>query len=168
MFNALESPSLRPYLIRALHEWCTASGFTPFIAVFVDGTVQVPREYVHKDEIVLNVSVDATHGLKLGDEFIEFKARFGGVPRDIMVPVNRVMAVYARESGQGMAFPIEPVPAADGETAAPQTPKAGPGAPAPKGVQLVTAPVEDGKGGEPEPTPPGTSGRKRPALKRVK
>jgi len=122
---------------------------------------------VHKDEIVLNVSVDATHGLKLGDEFIEFKARFGGVPRDIMVPVNRVMAVYARESGQGMAFPIEPV-TAGGDAVATQAPKAGPGAPAPKGVQLVTAPVEDGKGGEPEPTPPGTSGRKRPALKRVK
>ncbi len=83
--NALESPSTRPYLIRALYEWCTDHAFTPFIAVLVDATVQVPREYVQNGEIVLNVSFDATSGLKLGNEFIEFKARFGGVPRDICV-----------------------------------------------------------------------------------
>ncbi len=104
--NALESPSTRPYLIRALYEWCTDHAFTPFIAVLVDATVQVPREYVQNGEIVLNVSFDATSGLKLGNEFIEFKARFGGVPRDICVPVDRVLAIYARENGQGMAFPV--------------------------------------------------------------
>jgi stringent starvation protein B len=80
---------------------------TPYVAVFVDDSVQVPREYVQNGEIVLNVSTDATSGLKIGNEFIEFKARFGGVPREIMVPVDRVMAIYARENGQGMAFPLQ-------------------------------------------------------------
>ena len=99
-------PSTRPYLIRALYEWCTDHGFTPYVAVKVNGSVQVPREYVQGGEIVLNISMDATSALKLGDEFIEFKARFGGQPRDIMVPIDRVMAIYARENGQGMAFPV--------------------------------------------------------------
>jgi stringent starvation protein B len=104
--NALESSSTRPYLLRALYEWCTDNGFTPYVAVAVDDTVQVPREYVKDGEIVLNISYDATSGLQVGNEFIEFKARFSGVPRDIMVPIGRVMAIYARENGQGMAFPL--------------------------------------------------------------
>lgn len=101
-----ETPSTRPYLLRALYEWCTDNGFTPYVAVMVDETVQVPREYVKDGEIVLNVSFDATSSLKLGNDFIEFKARFGGKPRDIMVPMDRVMAIYARENGQGMSFPV--------------------------------------------------------------
>jgi stringent starvation protein B len=104
--NAQESPSTRPYLVRALYEWCTDNGLTPYVAVMVDETVQVPREFVQDGEIVLNVSFEATSSLKLGNEFIEFKARFGGKPREIMVPMNRVMAIYARENGQGMAFPV--------------------------------------------------------------
>src|SRR3954454_12777260 len=104
--NALESTSTRPYLIRALYEWCTDNGFTPYVAVLVDETVQVPREYVKNGEIVLNISFDATSSLKLGNDFIEFKARFAGSAREIMVPVNRVIAIYARENGQGMAFPV--------------------------------------------------------------
>lgn len=95
----------RPYLVRALHEWCSDNGFTPYLAVFVDGSVQVPMEYVKNQEIVLNIGFDATSGLQMGNEFIEFKARFGGVPRDIVVPVDHVVAIYARENGQGMAFP---------------------------------------------------------------
>src|SRR5512141_2173601 len=98
--------STRPYLIRALHDWCTDNGFTPYIAVFVDASVQVPTEYVKTGEIVLNVGFEATSGLKLGNEFIEFKARFGGVAREIVVPVDHVVAIYARENGQGMAFPM--------------------------------------------------------------
>ena len=101
-------PSTRPYLIRALHQWCMDHGFTPYISVSVDGSVRVPRQHVVNDEIVLNVSTDATGGLVLGDEYIEFKARFGGVPQQIVVPVGRVSAIYARENGQGMAFPVEP------------------------------------------------------------
>ena len=106
MKSALESTSTRPYLIRALYEWCADNGLTPYVAVMVDDTVQVPREHVKNGEIVLNISMDATSALKLGNEFIEFKARFGGVARDIHVPVNRVLAIYARENGQGMAFPV--------------------------------------------------------------
>src|SRR6478609_2843531 len=98
--------STRPYLIRALHDWCTDNGFTPYIAVFVDASVQVPTEYVKNGEIVLNVGFEATSALKLGNEFIEFKARFGGSSREIVVPVSHVIAIYARENGQGMAFPV--------------------------------------------------------------
>jgi stringent starvation protein B len=103
-----EMPSTRPYLIRALHEWCVDSGFSPYIAVQVDASVTVPREFVKNGEIVLNVGVEATSGLRLGNDFIEFKARFGGVAREIIVPVSHVIAIYARENGQGMAFPAPP------------------------------------------------------------
>src|SRR3954466_5901472 len=98
--------STRPYLLRALHDWCTDNGFTPYVAVFVDASVQVPTEYVKNGEIVLNVGFEATSGLKLGNEFVEFKARFGGSSREIVVPVTHVIAIYARENGQGMAFPV--------------------------------------------------------------
>ncbi len=104
--NAAESTSTRPYLIRALYEWCTDNGFTPYVAVSVDESVQVPREYVKNNEIVLNISFDATSSLKLGNDFIEFKARFAGSAREIMVPISHVIAIYARENGQGMAFPL--------------------------------------------------------------
>ncbi|MFM8608841.1 MAG: ClpXP protease specificity-enhancing factor [Burkholderiaceae bacterium] len=106
--SAAESASTRPYLIRALYEWCTDHGFTPYVAVLVDETVQVPMEYVRNGEIVLNISPEATSALRLGNDFIEFKARFAGTARDIMVPVGRVIAIYARENGQGMAFPTPP------------------------------------------------------------
>ncbi len=160
--NALESTSTRPYLIRALYDWCTDNGLTPYVAVLVDDTVQVPREYVKNGEIVLNISYDATSSLKLGNDFIEFKARFAGTAREIMVPVNRVIAIYARENGQGMAFPV-PAPGEDSR-AAPLASVPAPAADAePKVVQLVT----------PEPPPPGSEppkppGGPRPALKRVK
>ena len=104
--------STRPYLIRALHDWCTDNGFTPYLAVHVDRSVQVPMEYVKNNEIVLNVGFEATSGLKLGNDFIEFRARFGGMARDILVPVDHVVAIYARENGQGMAFPM---PTGEGE-----------------------------------------------------
>src|SRR5262249_41239595 len=101
-----QGSSTRPYLIRALHDWCTDNGFTPYLAVHVDRSVQVPLEYVKNNEIVLNVGFEATSGLKLGNEFIEFRARFGGMARDILVPVDHVVAIYARETGQGMASPM--------------------------------------------------------------
>jgi stringent starvation protein B len=167
--NALESTSTRPYLIRALYDWCTDNGLTPYVAVQVDDTVQVPREYVKNGEIVLNISFDATSSLKLGNEFIEFKARFAGTAREIMVPVNRVLAIYARENGQGMAFPV-PAPAAPGD----EPPRPSPlssvpaaGAPHegdPKVVQLVTPEPAPPPGDEPPKPPSGP----RPALKRIK
>ena len=100
-------PSNKSYLIRALHQWCTDFGFTPFMAVFVDSSVEVPMEFVKKDEIVLNLSLEACHQLNLDNDWISFQARFGGVPRKIMVPVSHVLAIYARENGQGMSFPFD-------------------------------------------------------------
>lgn len=108
LMNAPDATSTRPYLIRALYEWCTDNGFTPYVAVLVDETVQVPKEHVRNNEIVLNISFDATSSLKLGNDFIAFKARFSGTAREILVPINRVLAIYARENGQGMAFPTAP------------------------------------------------------------
>lgn len=196
MINALESSSTRPYLIRALYEWCTDNGFTPYVAVQVDDTVQVPREYVKNGEIVLNISFDATSSLKLGNDFIEFKARFAGTAREISVPVGRVIAIYARENGQGMAFPAPP-PAAD--TGMGLDSPAATGVPAPASpvrsalrdasrggseseanrvVHLVTADdagsdvTEIGDGPEADPTDepprPPAGGGARPSLKRVK
>ena len=165
--NALESTSTRPYLIRALYDWCTDNGLTPYVAVLVDDTVQVPREYVKNGEIVLNISFDATSSLKLGNEYIEFKARFAGTARDIVVPVNRVIAIYARENGQGMAFPV-PVTSGAQEPPAksPLTsvPAAGGHDEDNKVVQLVNPDAGEG-GPDDAPRPP--SGP-RPALKRVK
>jgi stringent starvation protein B len=194
MINALESSSTRPYLIRALYEWCTDNGFTPYVAVQVDDTVQVPREYVKNGEIVLNISFDATSSLKLGNDFIEFKARFAGSAREIVVPVGRVIAIYARENGQGMAFPA-PVPAgsnADGNGASSPA-GASPSAQGParmplrdasrgsegdagKIVHLVPDEAADGGNdhvGSPvdpddEPPRPPAGGGSRPSLKRVK
>jgi stringent starvation protein B len=148
MISSAELPSTRPYLIRALYDWCSENGFTPYVAVKVDHSVQVPREYVQGGEIVLNVSMDATSSLKLGNDFIEFKARFGGKPCDIMVPIHRVMAIYARENGQGMAFPVS-----DDEAA-----------PAVLTAVDVPTPLSD-QGDEPQPPSPPAG---RPALKRVK
>ena len=105
MLKEAQPPSTRPYLIRALFEWCMDCGFTPYLAVQADQGVQVPREFVKDGEIVLNISPDATSGLQIGNEWVEFKARFNGVARDIVVPIDHVLAIYARENGQGMAFP---------------------------------------------------------------
>ena len=98
--------STKPYLIRAIHEWCADSGLTPYIAVLADAGVNVPLEFVKNGEIVLNISPLATNRLKLGNEVIEFQARFGGIAREVVVPIEKVIAVYARESGQGMAFDV--------------------------------------------------------------
>ena len=168
--NALESTSTRPYLIRALYDWCTDNGLTPYVAVLVDDSVQVPREYVKNGEIVLNISFDATSSLKLGNDFIEFKARFAGSAREIMVPVSRVIAIYARENGQGMAFPVG-VPGTSDEVSRPSPLSSVPAAGAqgegePRVVQLVNPdPPQEGSNGQEPPRPP--SGP-RPSLKRIK
>jgi stringent starvation protein B len=158
MLNAPDASSTRPYLLRAMHEWCTDSGFTPYVAVFVDETVQVPMEYVKNGEIVLNVGYDATAGMTLGNEFIEFKARFGGVPREIIIPINRVMAIYARENGQGMSFPMN---TASDAAAVPK--KSVPARPA---LSAVDTPHAEGGSDDEPPTPTSPSGR--PTLTRVK
>jgi stringent starvation protein B len=158
-----QGSSTRPYLLRALHDWCTDNGFTPYIAVHVGPGVRVPMEYVKNNEIVLNVGFEATSGLKLGNEFIEFKARFGGTSREITVPIDHVVAIYARENGQGMAFPRP-----TGGTG-----QAQPAAATPPGLRLASTdaapavaqddaapPTPDEPPDEPPPT--------RPALKRIK
>ena len=160
MMDAQDTNSTRPYLIRALYEWCTDNGFTPFIAVQVDDSVRVPHEFVKDGEIVLNVSFDATSALKLGNEFIEFKGRFGGVARDILVPVHRVLAIYARENGQGMAFPMSAVP---GATEA-RTPAVAVAEPKPSALAPVPVPAKPDDGGPDTPRPSGG----RPSLTRVK
>ena len=152
--NAIESTSTRPYLIRALYDWCTDNGLTPYVAVAVDDSVQVPRDYVKNGEIVLNISFDATSSLKLGNDFIEFKARFAGVARDIMVPVGRVLAIYARENGQGMAFPV-------GDLAAAQAGSSGLSA-------KVVPDMDASSGTAPPPQEPPPPSRPKPTLTRVK
>lgn len=102
-----ELPSTKPYLLRALWEWCCDNGFTPYLTVLVDQRTQVPREFVRDGEIVLNIGPDATNHLQIGNEFVEFQARFGGVARELSVPVEQVAAIYARENGAGMAFDVE-------------------------------------------------------------
>jgi stringent starvation protein B len=104
----MQEISTKPYLLRALYEWCTDNGFTPHIAVRVDAATRVPRQFVRNDEIVLNISFEATSQLQMGNEWIEFSARFSGKSHKIEVQVANVLAIYARENGQGMAFPVEP------------------------------------------------------------
>jgi stringent starvation protein B len=96
--------STKPYLLRAIYEWCTDNGFTPYLSVKVSGAVQVPMEFVRKGEIVLNISFGATSGLKMDNQAVTFKARFGGVAREIYVPISNVQAIFASENGQGMVF----------------------------------------------------------------
>jgi len=162
-----QGTSTRPYLLRALHDWCTDNGFTPYIAVFVDASVSVPMEYVKNNEIVLNVGFEATSNLKLGNEFVEFKARFGGSSREIMVPVDHVVAIYARENGQGMAFPVPTESTAGQPATAAQTPPE-PRSPA-RGLRLATSEPENGPETPPpdDPSDPAGPGS-RPSLKRIK
>jgi stringent starvation protein B len=98
--------STKPYLLRALYEWCTDNGYTPYISVAVDERTFVPREYVRNGEIVLNISALATNRLRIDNNMIEFQARFNGTARDISVPIDNVLAIYARETGHGMAFEL--------------------------------------------------------------
>ena len=141
--------STKPYLIRAIHEWCADQGFTAYLAVKADATTRVPREFVKDGEIVLNVGIEATHQLSMGNEEITFQARFNGVAFPVSVPVAAVAAIYARENGQGMAFEAgEALLVEDGE----------------EGDGAVPAAAEDVAGAEPAPAPPAG----RPHLTRIK
>lgn len=134
-------PSTKPYMVRAIYEWCCDNGFTPYLAVSVDARTRVPMEFVRDGQIVLNVGPDATNKLNISNELVTFQARFGGVARDISVPFSNVAAIYARENGAGMAFDLEE----EADNAAAET------------VVLPEPP-------EPEPTPPPA----RPKLQRIK
>ena len=142
----------KPYLLRALFEWCVDNGYTPHLAVRVDSRTQVPNEYVKNGEITLNISPNAVHKLQLGNELVEFSARFGGVARQIAVPVTNVYALYARETGHGMTFDIEgPKPVLQAVAEAEPSP-AKPALPAPTS--------------EPPKKPSGSGGK--PTLRRIK
>lgn len=111
----MSETSTKPYMLRALHEWCTDNGYTPHIAVRVDKRTRVPQQFVSNGEIVLNISYDATGQLQMSNDWVEFNARFGGKSHKIEIPVSNVLAIYARENGQGMAFPVEESDAANAE-----------------------------------------------------
>lgn len=142
----MELPSTKPYLLRAIWEWCCDNGFTPYIAVQVDGRTRVPREFIRDGQIVLNIGPDASNKLVIGNDFIEFQARFGGIARQLSVPVPQVSAIYARENGAGMAFEIDAEPAG--------------------GEAGEAEPVSEDGDGEP-PEPPRPEGG-RPKLQRIK
>lgn len=137
--------STKPYILRALYEWCVDSGYTPHLAVKVDAQSQVPQEYVRGGEITLNIAPTAVHKLQMGNEQIEFSARFAGVARQISVPVASVYALYARETGHGMTFDAETAaPVAQGTTGPATAPAAA--LPAPPEPDKPTKP----KGGKPQ------------------
>jgi stringent starvation protein B len=129
--------STKPYLIRAIHEWCSDSGLTPYLSVRVDARTRVPAEYVKDGEIVLNVGYDATHRLTIGNDVIQFAARFNGASRECSIPISAVLGIFARENGKGLYFP--PEEAAVEATAAapdPESPDASPNGGKPK-LQVV-------------------------------
>lgn len=134
--------STKPYLIRAIHEWCTDQGLTPYMSVVVDHRTLVPRQFVQDGQIVLNVSADATQGLVMGNEMIAFQARFGGVAQNISIPIDNVSAIYARENGHGMAFEVGAGGFAEDE------------AEGDAGLESTPADGTPAEGAEAEPTPP--------------
>lgn len=165
LVTTLDPPSARPYLLRALYEWAMDQGHTPHVVVAVDASVQVPREYVQDGQIVLNIGPEATSGLSLGNDWICFKARFGGVPRDIRFPPTRVMAFFSRETGEGLGFAVyDAEPEAGDETNAPAG-RAASDVAAPPAMQLIPGQASD-EGDEKGPPPPPAG--PRPALRRIK
>src|SRR5262245_18763877 len=98
------SKSTKPYVVRAIWEWCADNGFTAYLAEQVDENTRVPSEFVKNGEIILNISSDATHKLTIGNDLIQFAARFGGVSRECSVPMTAVRGVFARENGEGIFF----------------------------------------------------------------
>ena len=133
----MSEPSTKPYLMRAIYDWCVDSGYTPYLAVTVDAGTRVPMEYVKDGQIVLNVGPIAVERFKLGNELIEFSARFNGAGREISIPIGAVSAIYARENGQGLSFevaaPDATAPAQSAETGAPNEPPPAPEPPRPSG-----------------------------------
>jgi stringent starvation protein B len=135
--------STKPYLMRAIYDWCVDNGYTPYLSVTVDSVTRVPMEYVKDGQIVLNIGPIAVERFKLGNDLIEFSARFNGTGRDISIPIGVVSAIYARENGQGLSFEVT---AADASASAQS--------------------VDAGEIADRHPEPPRPSGK--PSLRRVK
>jgi stringent starvation protein B len=143
----MQESSTKPYLIRALHEWCTDNGYTPHIVVTVDANTVVPPAHIHDGQITLNIGTLATNRLTLGNDYIEFQTRFGGVTEHIFVPVAAVSAIYARETGAGMGFDVaESQPYSDGDQPDVDAPPVGP--------QAVPDSDDNGAAPPPDSTPP--------------
>ena len=159
----MSETSTKPYLLRAIYEWCTDNGYTPYLAVMVDGRTRVPMQFVKNGEIVLNISFDATSALKMDNDVIHFSARFGGVSRDIVVPVDNVIAIYARENGQGMAFDVAK-PSADEINALEEEIDGVAPSSEPVGLSSVPTPSAEKPDGNDEPPKKGG----RPTLTRIK
>ncbi|MCC7547020.1 MAG: ClpXP protease specificity-enhancing factor [Burkholderiales bacterium] len=136
----MKEVSTTPYLIRGIWEWCVDCGFTPYVAVKVDSATRVPMEYVRNGEIVLNVSPDATRSLKIGNDLIQFSARFNGVSHEVSVPISSVAGIFAKENGQGLVF------------------QPGPGSNAP----ALVPPSGDDPGDGDKPKPPGNGDKPKP------
>ena len=161
-----ETPT-KPYLLRAIYEWCTDNGYTPYLAAMADGNARVPKEFVKNGEIVLNISFGATSGLKMENDVIHFNARFGGVSREIYVPMENVVAIYARENGQGMAFEVSKMPARDDASAtSPSRSDTNPTTTPPTLSSVPTMVVEE-EGNDDLPPEPPKKGSK-PFLTRIK
>jgi len=137
-----DTSSTKPYLLRAIYEWCVDNGFTPYVSVVVDADTRVPMEYVRDGEIVLNIGPIASQRMQIGAERLECTARFGGVAREISVPIAAIKEIYSRENGQGMAFAVTEGKPANEKEATPGS--------------IV----------EPPPEPPKSGGR--PVLRRIK
>jgi stringent starvation protein B len=157
--------STKPYMLRAIYEWCTDSGYTPYLAVKVDAATTVPMEYVKKGEIVLNISYGATSGLKIDNDAVHFRARFNGVSREIYVPVQNVLAIYANENGQGMAFEVTAT-ASEAAAAAADTPPASGPALASVPTNSAASPADEVSHFPDDDEPPKKGGR--PTLTRIK
>ncbi len=164
--TVMQEVSTKPYLLRAIYEWCTDNGYTPHIAVVVDSRTRVPMQFVKNGEIVLNISFEATSGLKMENDSIHFSARFGGVSRDILIPVENVIAIYARENGQGMAFeaPVGIAPEVAQDVPEPESPT-----PVLSSVPVSEPekkPADAASKDDDDPEPPKKGGR--PVLTRIK
>jgi stringent starvation protein B len=149
----------KPYLVRAIHAWCEDSGYRPYIAVVVDERTQVPREFVRNGEIVLNVSAQATNRLRIGNELIEFEARFSGAVRAVSIPIENVSAIYAQETGHGMAFDVVRGHASRPPVQAPVTVPTAPAATAAASPELSLAPEPSAQAEPPAPAPRRTGAR---------
>ena len=127
--------STKPYLLRAVYEWCVDNGYTPQISVAVDARTRVPVEYVRDGEIVINIGPLAANRLKMGNEILECQTRFSGVAKDLVIPVAAIKAIYARETGQGMQFEPESAAALETAAAGPKDPPKRGGKPALKRIK---------------------------------
>lgn len=118
--------STKPYLIRAIYDWCSDSALTPYLAVKVNEQTRVPKAYVKDGEIVINLGMDAVRNLHIGNEEITCGGRFGGVSHGLVVPIVAVIGIFAKETGQGLVFQgndsIPSLPTDSGSAASPGKP----------------------------------------------